>query len=163
MRDLLTGLGTALTVAVLGLLAIKGGISSASAADSARDLGFLLTLLFGISSAVWWHQSATLANELVDQEKPDGQRQKDSNTLSGAAATLTALALIASVFTSLPWLSVESWLCALGLLLVIAMSGDDIRQAARISLREGLTPRSIFGFSVIGALFLAFIWHRLTE
>ena len=163
MGDLVTGLAAAVIVALLGVLAIKSGISSRSAADSARDLGFLLTLVFGITSAVWWHQSASLANELIDDAHPDKQRLKDSNTLSGAAATSTALALIASVFTSLPWRSAEGWLCVLGLLMMIAMSGDDIRHAIEISLKEGLKSRSIFGYSVIGILFIIFIWHRVSE
>ena len=163
MRDLATGLISAVVIAALGWLAVKGGFSSHSMEASIRDLATLLALAFGILSAVWWHQSANVANELIDAEQRDKGREKDANTLSGAAATATALALIASVFTGLPWPSSESWLCALGFLLLVAMSGDDIRQAARISMRERLRLRSILGFAVLGILLIVFVWHRVSE
>ncbi len=162
-RDLVAGLVGALLIALLGWLAIRGGTTSEGAQDSARDLGTILALLFGIVSAVWWHQSARIANELIDDDAPSKDRQKDTNTLSGAAATATALALIASVFTGLPWPSAGSWLCALGLILLVAMSGDDMRAATRISISEGLSPRSVLGFLVLAILLGVFVYDRVRK
>ena len=162
MRDLAAGFISAVFIAFLGLLAVKGGFSSGSAETSIRDLGTLLALFFGILSAVWWHQSANVANDLLDTEHRDRQREKNANTLSGAAATATALALIASVFTGLPWPSQGSWLCALGFLLLVVMSGDDIRRAVPISLRERLRLRAVMGFAVLGVLLAVFVWHRVS-
>ena len=163
MHDFATGFISAAVIASLGLLAIKGGLSSDSAGASTRDLGTLLALFFGILSAVWWHQSANLANELIDTERRDKQREKDANTLSGAAATATALALIASVFTGLPWPSQGSRFCALGFLLLVVMSGDDIRQAVLISMRERLRLRATMGFTTLGILLAVFVWHRFSQ
>ena len=145
----------------MGMVALRGGFSSQSAGVSIRDLATLLALLFGILSAVWWHQSANIANDLIDIELRNRQRERDANTLSGAAATATALALIASVFTGLPWPSFESNLCAAGFLLLVAMSGDDIRCAACISTRERLRLRSLLGFLILATLLTAFLWSRL--
>ena len=163
MRDFATGFISALVIALLGLLAIREGRSSDTSGVSVRDLGTLLALLFGILSAVWWHQSANLANELIDTERRDRQREKNANTLSGAAATATALALIASVFTGLPWPSQESRLCALGFLLLVLMSGDDIRQAVLISMREHLRLRALMGFAILSILLVVFIWNRFSK
>lgn len=160
-RDLLTGLTGALVIALLGWLAIRGGVRSARAQTSLRDLGTILALLFGILSAVWWHQSARIANELLDDDGSNKARQKDSNTLSGAAATATALALIASVFTGLPWPSAGSGLCAFGLILLVAMSGDDIRSATRISISEGVAGRSVLGFGILAILLGAFVYDQV--
>ena len=163
MRDAAFGLAGAILVALLGLLAARGGFSAAGADVSVRDLATLLALTFGILSAVWWHQSADIANDVIDRGQRDRQREKDANILSGAAATATALALIASVFTSLPWPSSEATLCAVGFLLLVAMSGDDIRHAGRISMREHLKLRAVIGFVVLAILLALFLLHRLRE
>ncbi len=162
-NDALFGLGGAVLVGLLGLLAVKGGFSAAGTDSSVRDLATLLALVFGILSAVWWHQSADIANDVIERDQRDRQREKDANVLSGAAATATALALVASVFTGLPWPSPEATLCALGFLLLVAMSGDDIRHAGRISLRERLKLRALIGFAVLGILLALFLLHRLRE
>ncbi len=162
-RDAIFGLGGAMLIALLGLVAVKGGFSSAGADTSLRDLATLLALVFGILSAVWWHQSADIANDVIDHAEHDRRREKDANVLSGAAATATALALVASVFTSLPWPSSGATLCALGFLLLVAMSGDDIRHAGRISLREHLGLRAVIGFAALGILLAVFLLHRLRE
>ena len=167
-RDALFGLGGAILVALLGLLALRGGFSASGTESSVRDLATLLALVFGILSAVWWHQSANIANDVIDrrQDHPapdDRQREKDANILSGAAATATALALIASVLASLPWPSSGATLCAVGFLLLVGMSGDDIRHAGRISMRERLRLRAVIGFAVLGVLLALFVLHRLRE
>jgi hypothetical protein len=161
-RDLIIGGAFALGVSALGWLAIAAALTPDAADTSIRDFGTLLAVLFGIVAAVWWNQSAKLANKLVDQDAPARQSQKDANTLNGAAATFTALALFSSVFASSPWRSTASWLCALGVLLLLAMSGSDIRQAVPISLKQRLELREILGLLSLAVVTAAFIWHLMT-
>jgi hypothetical protein len=86
----------------------------------------------------------------------------DANILNGGAATFTALALFASVFAASPWKSTSSWLCSLGILLLLTMSGGDIRQAVPISLRQRLQHREVIGLVGIAVVILTFIWHLMT-
>ena len=157
-RDLIIGVGAALMVGALGWLVIAAARPEAADA-SMRVYGTLLTVLFGIVSAVWWHQSADLANRLIDQDVPARQAQKDANTLNGGAATFTALALFASVFASSPWPSTASGLCGGGVLLLLAMSGSDIRQGVPISLKQRLDLRAWLGLLTVVAGTATFIWH----
>ncbi len=160
--DLIIGLAITLGVGALGWLAIAAALSPDAADASIREFGTLLAVLFGLLLALWWNQSAKLANKLVDQDAPARQSQKDANTLSGAAATFTALALFSSVFASSPWRSTPSWLCSLGVLLLLAMSGSDIRQAVTISLKQRLELREILGLLSLAMVVAAFIWHLMT-
>lgn len=157
-RDLIIGVGAALVIGALGWLVIAAARPEAADA-SMRVYGTLLTVLFGIVSAVWWHQSADLANRLIDQDVPARQAQKDANTLNGGAATFTALALFASVFASSPWPSTASGLCGGGVLLLLAMSGSDIRQGVPISLKQRLDLRAWLGLLTVVAGTATFIWH----
>jgi len=157
-RDLVTGCGAALVTGVLGSLVVA--MAPPEAADaSMREFGTLLTVLFGIVSAVWWHQSADLANRLIDATAAERQAQKDANTLNGGAATFTALALFCSVFASSPFRSPASWLCAIVVLLLLAMSGSDIRQGVPIALRQRVELRVWLGYATIAAATVAFLWH----
>ena len=144
-------IGLALTVVVLllGALAASGARSPEAVADALRALGTLMTLITGIFSAVWWHQSADLANLLADQDPPDRRLQQDSNTLNAAAATSTALALIAGVFTGLPWASLEGYLAAASFLSVFVLSSKELGGAIRLSVKQGFTPRSALGVLVL--------------
>jgi hypothetical protein len=89
------------------------------------------------------------------------QIQKDANILNGAAATFTARALFSSVFASSPWKSTSSWLSGFGILLLLTMSGGEIRRAVPISLRQHLQLREIIGFGGITVVILAFVWRLL--
>lgn len=157
-RDLIAGVGLALVIGALGWLVVAA-VRPEAAEAAIRVYGTLLTVLFGIVSAVWWHQSADIANRLIDQDAPARQAQKDANTLNGGAATFTALALFASVFASSPWPSTASGLCGGGVLLLLAMSGSDIRQGVPISLKQHLDLRAWFGLLTVVAGTVAFIWH----
>jgi len=127
-RDLIIGLAIALGVGALGWLAIAAAVTRDAAGASIRELGTLLAVLFGILAAVWWNQSAKLANKLFDQDAPPRQSQKDANTLS-AGPLLQRLCR----FT----MEIDSQLAVqYRRLLLLAMSGGDIRQAVPISLRQ---------------------------
>ena len=157
-RDLLVGGAAALVIGGLGWLAVTS-VAPRDADASVRAFGTLLAVLFGIVSAIWWNQSAKLSNRLIDQDSPDRQGQQDANILNGGAATFTALALFASVFSASPWKSTSSWLCSFGILLLLTMSGGDIRQAVPISLRQRLQLREVIGLVGITVVSLTFIWH----
>jgi hypothetical protein len=161
-RELIIGLAMALGVGTIGWLAIAAALTPDAADASIREFGTLLAVLFGILAAVWWNQSAKLANRLVDQDMPARQSQKDANTLSGAAATFTALALFSSVFAGSPWRSTTSWLCSIGVLLLLAMSGSDIRQEVPISLKQRLEAREVLGFLALAMVTAVFIWRLMT-
>ena len=158
-RDLIVGVAFALGVGVLGWLTIVTAPTPDSADASIREFGTLLTVLFGIIAAMWWNQSAKVANKLVDGAAPARQTQEDANALNGAAATFTALAVITSVFAGSPWRSTISWLSALGVLLLLLMSGSDIRQVIPISLKQRLELREILGLLSLAIVTLAFIGH----
>jgi UDP-N-acetylmuramyl pentapeptide phosphotransferase/UDP-N-acetylglucosamine-1-phosphate transferase len=160
-RDLLVGGAAALVIGGLGWLSVVS-VAPRNADASVRAFGTLLAVLFGIVSAIWWNQSAKLSNRLIDQDRPERQGQQDANILNGGAATFTALALFASVFASSPWKSTSSWLCSLGILLLLTMSGADIRQAVPISLRQRLQLREVIGLAGIAIVTLTFIWHLMT-
>lgn len=157
--DLIIGGAIALVVSVLGWLTIATALTPDAADASIRELGTLLTVQFGIIAAMWWNQSASVSDRPADQNAPPRQSQRDANTLNGAAATFTALALIASVFAGSPWGSTASWLCALGGLLLLVMSGNDIRKAVSVSLKQRLRVREIFGLLSMAAVAAAFVWH----
>jgi hypothetical protein len=157
-RDLLVGGAAALVIGGLGWLAVTS-VAPRDADASVRAFGTLLTVLFGLVSAIWWNQSAKLSNRLMDQTPSPPQMQKDANILNGAAATFTALALFASIFASSPWKSTNSWLCGLGILLLLTMSGGEIRLAVPISLRQHLQLREVIGLVGITVVSLTFIWH----
>ena len=160
-RDLLVGGTAALAIGGLGWLTVAS-VAPRNADASVRAFGTLLAVLFGFVSAVWWNQSAKLSNRLIDQGPPARQGQQDVNILNAGAATFTALALLASVFASSPWKSTNSWLCSLGILLLLMMSGSDIRQAVPISLRQRRELREVIGLAGIAAVILTFIWHLVT-
>lgn len=160
-RDLLVGGTAALVIGGLGWLTVASA-APREADASVRAFGTLLAVLFGFVSAIWWNQSAKLSNRLIDQDPPARQGQKDANLLNAGAATFTALALLASVFASSPWKSTSSWLCSLGVLLLLTMSGGDIRQAVPISLRQRLELREVIGLVGIAVVALTFIWHLVT-
>ncbi len=158
--DILVGVATAMVVGGLGWIA-AAKVEPWQADASMRTFGTLLTVFFGLVSAVWWNQSAKLSNRLLDQGVDSPQMQKDANILNGAAATFTALALIASVFAGSPWKSTSSWLCGFGILLLLTMSGGEIRCAVPISLSQHLQLREKIGFAGIAVVSLAFIWNIL--
>jgi hypothetical protein len=160
-RDLLVGGALAFAIGGLGWLAVVS-VAPRDVGASVRSFGTLLAVLFGFVSAIWWNQSAKLSNRLIDQAPPARQGQQDANILNGGAATFTALALLASVFASSPWKSTSSWLCSLGILLLLTMSGGDIRQAVPISLRQRLELREVIGLVGIAAVALTFLWHLVT-
>ena len=133
IRDLIIGGALALGVAGLGWLDI-GTAPTADAADaSIREFGTLLTVMFGLAAALWWNQSARLSN--VDVPAP--QSQSDANSLNSAAATFTAASLLCSVFAGSPWKSTGSWLSSINVLLLLAMSGNELRQAVKLPLVSG--------------------------
>ena len=135
-RDLIAGVGLALVIGALGWLVVAA-VRPEAAEAAIRVYGTLL----------------------IDQDAPARQAQKDANTLNGGAATFTALALFASVFASSPWPSTASGLCGGGVLLLLAMSGSDIRQGVPISLKQHLDLRAWFGLLTVVAGTVAFIWH----
>jgi hypothetical protein len=91
--DILVGAAGAVVIGGLGWLAVVG-VERQDAGASIRGFGTLLTVFFGLISAVWWNQSAKLSNRLIDQNPSPPQMQKDANILNGAAATFTALTLL---------------------------------------------------------------------
>ena len=143
------GILLAAFVCLLGWVAIECSPTPEAAADSLRALGMLMTLVAGAFSAIWWHQSASLSNCLADQDLPDKDRQREANLLNGAAATSTALALIASVFSSLQWNSLEGRLAGVSFLALLAISGGEVRKAAVASMRQRLHARSILGIAIL--------------
>ncbi|WP_419759138.1 hypothetical protein [Acidisoma sp.] len=153
-----TGLLLALAILAVAALGARSGLAAPGARQSFVDLGLLLSVLFGFLSAIWWHQSADIADAATAEDRA---LQWAANRLSAAAATTTALSLVSGVFTSLPWRSDATWLSGLVLLTIIVMSGDDLRCATRISLNFGLRLRAVLGLSMVGLLLLVFIWTKL--
>ena len=126
---------SALAILLVAWLAASRARSSEDEADALRALGLLLTVVVGVFSAVWWHQSATLGDDEA------AEARETAKALNGAAATATGLALIGSVFSSVAWSSAEGGLAAAAFLLLLAMSGGEIWGAASASFRyHGLTP-----------------------
>ena len=157
--DLIVGGATALGVGALGWLEIAIARTPDAADASIRQFGTLLTVLSGALAALWWNQSARLPNTHSDEDAPAFQSQVDANILNGAAATFTVLSLFCSVFASSPWRSTGSWLSAIGVLVVLASAGNDIRQAVPITLRQRPLLREIFVLALIAAGAAALIWH----
>jgi hypothetical protein len=157
IRDLIVGGTLALGIGVLGGLDIASAPTPDAADASIREFGTLLTVLFGLAAALWWNQSAKVSN--VDVLA--GQSQSDANALNGAAATFTAASLLCSVFVGSPWGSTGSWLSAINVLLLLLMSGSELRQAVRISLRQRPEFRGVFvavSFAIAAAAFLRHLW-----
>ena len=152
--DLLTGAAAAATIVALGFLSVRGGTTAEGAETVIHSFGTLVTLLCGIVSALWWHQSAALSDRLIDRSPPDPRAQRDANALNAAAATFTGLALLASVFAGLRWRSPGSWLCLVGFVALLTMSGGDLRQAMPISLRQRLGLRAVLSL-LTGAVAVA--------
>jgi hypothetical protein len=156
-RDLIIGGPIAVGVGLLGWLDIASAPTPDAADASIREFGTLLTVLFGLAAALWWNQSAKVSN--VDVLA--GQSQSDANALNGAAATFTAASLLCSVFVGSPWGSTGSWLSAINVLLLLLMSGSELRQAVRISLRQRPEFRGVFvavSFAIAAAAFLRHLW-----
>ncbi len=135
----------------------------AAAIDALRSLGTLLTLATGILSAVWWHQSATLSGHPTRTAPAGSDRESEATVLNAAAATATGLALIGGVFSGLAWSSLEGSLAASTFLILLAMSGDELRNAAKLSVRQGLPPRSALAFLVLVAASLLFVFQRIVR
>jgi len=157
-RDLIIGGTLALGVGALGWLDIATAPTPDAADASIREFGTLLTVLFGLAAAVWWNQSAKVSAVGV----PAGQSQGDANALNAAAATFTAASLLCSVFVGSPWGSTGSWLSAINVLLLLAMSGSELRQAVWISLRQRPDLRGVFAavsFAIAAAAFVRHLWE----
>jgi hypothetical protein len=152
---------SATVVIMLGWMAVRRARAPLEAVEAIRNLGTLLTLVTGVLSAVWWHQSATLDDKASVSQELDGQRRRSANILNGAAATTTGLALIGGVFSGLSWSSPEGALAGLAFLLLLAMSGSEIWLAADLSLRSGLSPRSALSIFILVLAAFLFIVHRI--
>ena len=124
-------------------------------------MGTLLTVVTGLFSAVWWHQSATLPDRTGRSDQERLEDQHHANLLNAAAATSTGLALIGSVYSSQIWFSPEGTLAALAFLILVAMSGGEMWQAAEVSFRHGLRPRSALAITVLIVAGVMFIVRRL--
>ena len=157
--DLSVGGATALAVFALGWLDIADAPTPDAADASIRQFGTLLTVLFGALAALWWNMSATLPDRRAEKGAPALQSQRDANTLNAAAATFTAVGLFCSVFAGTPWKSTGSWLSAVGVLMLLTLSGSEIRRAVMISLSRRPQLREIFGAALIAAGAAALIWH----
>ena len=153
---LLIGLSAAVVVGALGWLVLA--LSPPARGDEPiRAFGTLLAVLFGTVAAIWWHQSAEVSNRPLEAHARGGTDQRDANFLNGGAATLTALALFASVFASSPWGSTSSRLCMISVLLLLAMSGRDIGRAIPISLSQGLGVRETLALLILATATTLFI------
>ena len=152
---------SAAAVVLLGVLAGSRAGSPAEAADALRALGTLLTVVTGLFSAVWWHQSASLSARPRDSDAARPGTQEDADVLNGAAATATGLALLGGVYASLSWASPEAGLAGLAFVLLLAMSGGEIWLAAGLSLRQGLRPRSALALVILVLASLLFAVRRL--
>lgn len=157
--DLVVGGATALGVVALGWLEIAMAQTPDAADVSIREYGTLLTVISGAIAALWWNQSARLPNTHSDEDAPAFQSQLDANILNGAAATFTVLSVFCSVFAGSPWRSTGSWLSASGVLVVLASSGNDIRQAAAITLKQRPLLREILVLALIAVGAASLIWH----
>jgi hypothetical protein len=158
--DLIVGGATALGVGTLGWLEVEFARTPDAADASVRELGTLLTVLFGAIAALWWNQSARLPSMPADKESPAPPVvQVAGNVLNGAAATFTVLSLFCSVFASSPWRSTGSWLSAGAVLVVLTFAGGDIRQAIPITLRLHPLLREIFVLVLIIVAAASLVWH----
>ncbi len=157
IRDLIVGGTLALGIGVLGGLDIASAPTPDAADASIREFGTLLTVMFGLAAALWWNQSARLS----DLDVPGPQSQSNANSLNSAAATFTAASLLCSVFAGSPWKSTGSWLSAINVLLLLAMSGSELQQAVRISLRQRPELRGVLAgvsFAIAAAAFVLHLW-----
>jgi hypothetical protein len=155
--DVIIGGAAALGVGALGWLEVTMAGSLEAVDVSIREYGTLLTVLFGAVAALWWNQSARLPNTQSDETRPESKA--DGNILNGAAATFTVLSVFCSVFAGSPWRSAGSLLSAMGVLVVLAFAGSDIRQAVPITLRQRPLLREIFVVALITVGAAALLWH----
>ena len=147
----------AVALVLLGALAVGRARTPGSAIEAVRALGTLLTVVTGLFSALWWHQSASLADSVPTSEITGPERQRSANLLNAAAATATGLALLGGVFSNLSWRTPEGALAGSAFLLLLAMSGNEIRGAAMLSFRQGLRPRSALAFLILLLASLLFV------
>ncbi|MBE7211285.1 MAG: hypothetical protein INR65_09730 [Gluconacetobacter diazotrophicus] len=159
----------AFCVGVGGWASVTLGVPPDRVGVAAHNLGLALTMVFGILAATWWRLAAVLANRVLDldavEAEPDAARHsaamvRDGNTLNACAATATALGLIASGFISVPWGGPGAWASVGAFLLVLAVWGDDLHQAAGISAREHLGPRSLMSLVLVVVALLIFACNR---
>jgi hypothetical protein len=123
----------------------------------------LITVVTGVLSAVWWHQSASLSDMPVEPGERNRQRRLEANLLNGAAATATGLAVIGGVFIRLPLPSPEGVLAALAFVLLLTLSGNEIWLAAILSLRQGLHARTVLAIAVMIMANVMFVVRRLVD
>jgi len=154
-RGLIIGGTIAFGVGLLGWLDVANAPTADAADASIREFGTLLTVLFGLAAAVWWNQSAKLSRS----DLPAPESQSDADALNSAAATFTAASLLCSVFAGSPWRSTGRWLSAINVLVLLVMSGGELRQAVRISLRRGPDFRAIFAAVSFAIAAVAFFRH----
>jgi hypothetical protein len=152
---------SAAAILLLGALAAYRAPTPAEATAAWSSLGTLLTVVTGVLSALWWHQSASLSDQSAGSETMDRERQKDAAVLNAAAATATGLALMAGVFSNVSWTSPDGVLAGFAFLVLLAMSGSEIWGAAVLSFRLGLSPRSVFAGLVLLLAGLLFVVRRL--
>jgi hypothetical protein len=158
--DLIVGGAAACGVGALGWFEVELARTPDAADASIRELGTLLTVLFGAIAALWWNQSARLPGSPADENAPaSSASQLAANTLNGAAATFTVLSLFCSVFASAPWRSTGSWLSAAAVLVVLTFAGGDIRQAVPITLRQHPLLREMFVLALIIAACASLLWQ----
>jgi hypothetical protein len=151
----------ALGIVVVGTLAAARAGPGAERADALRSLGTLLTVVTGLFSAVWWHKAAAYADPPPGGADTAAQRQMDSNLLNAAAATTTGLALIGGVFSNLAWNTPEGMLAGSAFVLLLAMSGSEIHNAAVLSIHRGLRPRTVLSAVVLMLATADYAWHWL--
>jgi len=156
--DLLVGGATASAVAVLGYLELEWAPTAEAADASIRELGTLLTVVFGALAALWWNQSTRLPVH-SEEASPAGSSQMDANVLNAAAASFTALSLFCSVFAGSPWRSTGSWISAIAVLVGLISSGADIRKAVPITLRHRPLVREVLVIALIALGAATVFWH----
>jgi hypothetical protein len=168
--DFMVGGATAAAVGALGWLEVELATTPAAADTSIREFGTLITVIFGALAALWWNQSARLPDTSCaqsarlpdtscDESSAASPSEGDANILNAAAASFTVLSLFCSVFASSPWKSSGSWLSAIGVLVVLASSGSDIRNAVPITLRRRPLVREILVLALIALGAAALLWH----
>ena len=159
--DLLVGGAAASAVAVLGWLELELATTAEAADASIRELGTLLTVVFGAIAALWWNQSARLPVQ-SEEAAPAGSSQMDANILNAAAASFTALSLFCSVFAGSPWRSTGSWMSATAVLVGLTSSGGDVRKAVPITLRQRPLVREVLVMVLIALGAATVLWHIRT-
>jgi len=157
--DLIAGGAAALTVAVLGWLELELAHTAEAADASIRELGTLMTVVFGALAALWWNQSARLPEAQPDRTGSTSSSQADANVLNGAAASFTALSLFCSVFAGSAWGSTGSWVSATAVLVGLVSSGGDIRRAVPISVRQPPLLREVLILALIALGAATVFWH----